>query len=73
MYVIVRENDDHTLNTCYNKVAATLEDAAAMLRTFQIEFPLTGKDARIVELVDLPLKSQLGASLHLMEAPRAEV
>jgi len=72
MYVIVRENDAKTtLTMCYLKAAPTLEDATAMLRTYQIEYPLTSADARIMELHELDLKAQLEGSLRITEVPHA--
>lgn len=72
-YVVIRD-DGGSSKICSPHIAIdTLEDARAVLRVFQLEYPLLAKSGnpRIMELITTPLKEQLVESLRIEEVPSA--
>lgn len=72
MYVIVRDDSRTGVAIANNVVAQTLEDAHMLLRHYQLEYPDTRLNPRIMELHTLALKPALVESLRIEEVPSAE-
>lgn len=71
MYVIVRDDSRVGAKLCGLHVVDNLQDAHALLRAFQLEYPATAEadNPRIMELHPLSLKPALVESLRITEVP----
>jgi len=75
MYVIVRDDSERKVVLCSTVIATEPQDAAAMLRSYQLEFPHSARaqHPRIMRLVEFDLRNQLEGSLRIVEVPNAKV